>query len=53
MRLHSIALHYYYSCTTIADLLYSTTRLRADEIFTNPSVTAISAALKLFKVNFH
>lgn len=53
MRLHSIALHYYYSCSAIANLLYSTTRLRADEIFTDLSVTAISGAVKLFKVNFH
>lgn len=50
MRLHSIALHY--SCTTIVNRLYSTTRLRADEIFTGLSVTAISGAVKLFKVNF-
>lgn len=53
MRLHSTVLHYYYSCTTIASLLYSTIRLRADEIFTDLSVTAISGAVKLFKVNFH
>lgn len=53
MRLHSIELHYHYSCCSIASLLYSTTRLRDDEIFTDLSVTAISGAMKLFKVNFH
>lgn len=52
MILHNVTLHYYYSCTS-ATLLYSTTCLGADEIFTDLSVTAISGAVKLFKVNFH
>ncbi len=53
MRLHCVALHYYYSSTIIACMLYSTTHLRANEIFTDLSVTAISGSVKFFKVNFH
>lgn len=53
MRLHRVALHYYYSSTIIACMLYSTTHLRANEIFTDLSVTAISGSVKFFKVNFH